>query len=364
VRLLPTQRPRRPVARRAVLISRHLSTIRNVTLAFGAAGVETRIADEVPELPTAPANEVDLAVVDLDLAPGRDPTGLVDEARRRFPRALMMAVAGHDARRRLATVLAIDGLRHAVPKAPAAGAYGERAGRPPAGPGEEGLRCFEGPDERDLFVALRRRTADQIPALAGVAPYLSGAAQTIELRVRGSEDKEAAVGAVTALAERMLLTGELLRRIELVAEELVMNALYDAPVDESGRRRYADLNRTEPVHLTAKEEVRVRFGCDGRNFAVAVADRFGALDQATVSEHLCRTFAPGGARPASGRGGASLGLLMAFTAANQLVFSVIPSVATEVTAVFDVAGSNRASQRRGTAVHFYRPIDQPAAEAI
>jgi hypothetical protein len=45
---------------------------------------------------------------------------------------------------------------------------------------------------------------------------------------------------------------------------------------------------------------------------------------------------------------------MAFASANQLVFSVVPGVATEVTAVIDVSGSNRTSLRRGTAVHFYQ----------
>jgi hypothetical protein len=72
-----------------------------------------------------------------------------------------------------------------------------------------------------------------------------------------------------------------------------------------------------------------------------------------VTGHLFRSLQPGGARPAAGRGGASVGLLLAFAAANPLVFSVQPGVATEVTAVIDVAGSNRASLSRGTSVHFY-----------
>ena len=322
--------------RRAVLLSSHLGTIRTVSKAFGAAGVETRLAGALDELGNA-QSEIDLAVVDLDAEPKLDGEALVGAAHRWCPHAELMVVAGRDARRRLTAVLAAAQVAHALPKAP------------PSLPSDD----FDGPDERDLFVALRRRATAEVPLFAGIAPYLAGAASVHELLLQSTDEKEAAVGAVVALAERMLLQGELLRRIELVAEELVMNALFDAPVDESGRRRYASLERSTRVVLADHERVRLRYGCDGRAFAVSVADPFGALRRETVTEHLHRALAPGGARPSHRGGGASVGLLLAFAAANQLVFSVEPGVCTEVTAVIDVAGGNRASLQRGTSVHFY-----------
>ncbi len=323
--------------RRAVLLSSHLGTIRTVSKAFGAAGVETRLAGAVDELPGSASAEIDLAVVDLDAAPGLGSEALLDLARARCPAAKVMAIAGRDARRRLTEVLASGEVVHALPKAP------------PTQPNDD----FDGPDERDLFVALRRRALAEVPLFAGVAPYLAGAAPVHEILIGSTDEKEGAVAEVVALAERMLLQGELLRRIELTAEELVMNALFDAPVDEAGRRRFATLERTERVVLGAAERVRLRYGCDGRAFAIAVADPFGALRRETVTEHLHRALQPGGARPSHQGGGASVGLLLAFAAANQLVFSVQPGAATEVTAVIDVAGSNRASLARGTSVHFY-----------
>ena len=48
-----------------------------------------------------------------------------------------------------------------------------------------------------------------------------------------------------------------------------------------------------------------------------------------------------------------MGLVMAFTAANQMIFTLDPKRFTEVVAVVDVAASNRASQERGTALHFF-----------
>ena len=150
----------------------------------------------------------------------------------------------------------------------------------------------------------------------------------------------------------MGLTGEKLRRVELAAEELLMNALYDAPRNADGRARNAELDRREPVTLGADETVHMRYGCDGQTLAVAVADPFGSLSKKAVTDRL-RKVRDGIPKPNAGVAGAGLGLVMTYSVANQLIFAVSPGRLTEVTAVLHVGGSNRAAQERGTAVHFY-----------
>lgn len=316
-------------APRAVLLSHHAGTARTVAQALGAAGITLERADAIGDLG---ARCAELTLLDLDLSPSRDAGELSAEAAARCPSATVVALAGRDARRRLTAALGAGAVRHAVPK--------------PLADGDGDL--YEGPDERDLCVAVRR-VAGQLDALAGVRPYLAGGAELHERTVAGSAERDAAVIEVLELADRMRLGGELRRRIELTAEELLLNALYDAPHD-GAQPRYGD--RAAVVALAPAEQVTVRWGCDGRAFAVAVADRFGRLRRDTVAAHLQRGLAPG-ARPAAGPGGASLGLLLAFAASNQLVFSVVPGAATEVTAVIEVAGGNRRSLARGAALHFY-----------
>src|SRR5262249_15436423 len=135
-------------------------------------------------------------------------------------------------------------------------------------------------------------------------------------------------------------------------EELLMNALYDAPRNADGAERNANLDRRLGVTLGADETVHMRYGCDGQTLAVAGADPLGSLSEPAGTERL-RKGRDGIARPNEGVAGAGLGLVMTYSVANQLIFAVSPGRITEVTAVLHVGGSNRAAQERGTAVHFY-----------
>jgi hypothetical protein len=213
-------------------------------------------------------------------------------------------------------------------------------------------RAFDGPDEQDLAVALRREFAAQTAPL-GVQPYLIQGFSTTETIVRSSGDKEVALEAVMELAAALELSDEKKRRIEVATEELLLNAIYDAPRDGDGRALHAGLDRRTPVALAAGHEVQLRYGCDGRNFVVSVADRFGALDRGAIVRSLSKLVDPKGARPTPGTSGAGLGLMLTYTAANQLVAHAVPGRFTEVTAVMHVSGSNRTALARGSALHLY-----------
>jgi hypothetical protein len=107
------------------------------------------------------------------------------------------------------------------------------------------------------------------------------------------------------------------------------------------------------VRLGAQAQVRVRWGCDGRTFVVSVTDRFGALQRATVASHIQRLLDARSPRLGRGgtTGGAGLGLVLTFSAANQLAIQVSAGRFTEVTAALHVAGSNRAAVARGSSLH-------------
>ena len=76
------------------------------------------------------------------------------------------------------------------------------------------------------------------------------------------------------------------------------------------------------------------------------------MTKQAVTDRL-KKVAEGIPKPTPGVAGAGLGLVMTYSVANQLIFSITPGRLTEVTAVLHVAGTNRAAQERGTAVHFY-----------
>jgi hypothetical protein len=327
--------------RGAALVSRHGPTCRRVAQSLGAAGLQVRATKFPSELPIEALPDVAALLVDLDVAPQEPVAKLVAEARSHYASIPLLAVAGIDARSRLIDALCEADVNHVLPKRGAATL--PRGGMPVIG-------SLEGPDEHDLFAAVRRLLVG--PGAPGVAPYLLAGAPVHEVLVHTSQDKDAALNQIVAFTESMDLGGEKLRRVELATEELLMNALYDAPREAGGHPRNAHLDRRLSVALGSEEAIRMRYGCDGQTLAVAVQDPFGSLTKQAVTDRL-RKVADGVPRPTPGVAGAGLGLVMAYSVANQLIFSVQPGKVTEVTAVLHVAGTNRSAQERGTAVHFY-----------
>lgn len=328
-------------SRGAWLVSKHGPTCRRVAQSLGAAGIQVRAAPFPSELPIDGLSDVVALLVDLDVSPAETPGALVGEARKAYPEVPMLATAGIDARARLLDALCEADVNHVIPKRGALTL--PRGGMPVIG-------SLEGPDEHDLFAAVRRLLEG--PDTPGVTPYLLSGAPVHEVSVHSSADKDMALDRIIAFAESMDLGGEKLRRVELCAEELLMNALYDAPRNADGAERNAKLDRRQPVSLGAEETVHMRYGCDGQTLAVAVSDPFGSLTKRAVIERL-RKVRDGMPRPTAGVAGAGLGLVMTYSVANQLIFAVSPGRFTEVTAVLHMGGSNRAAQERGTAVHFY-----------
>ena len=121
--------------------------------------------------------------------------------------------------------------------------------------------------------------------------------------------------------------------IDQCVDELVMNALFDAPVDEHGTRLFADVPPRKRVRLRTTRVVAVEWACTADLFAIAVRDTFGSLERATVLRHLRGGLA--GQGPSTSRlGGAGLGLYLVASAANELAFRVVPGTSTEVVCVF------------------------------
>jgi hypothetical protein len=281
-----------------------------------------------------------LAVVDLDVDAHADPMTLIDATVGACPETPLVVVAGVNAKRRLLTTLSSSTVRHAVPK------LGGWLDVPPE------QRTFEGPDEQDLAVSLRRLLYLHGRPL-GANPYLIEGFSTTEATLFSSTGKEAALNAVLELADALELSDEKRRRVEVATEELLLNALYDAPRSSDGPPLYAAIDRRTPVTLEPDFPIRLHYGCDGRNFVVSVTDRFGAIEREEVVNALAKLLHPESPLAAPGAGGARLGLMLTFAAANQLIVHAVPGRFTEVTAVMHVSGSNRTALARGSALHLY-----------
>jgi len=75
---------------------------------------------------------------------------------------------------------------------------------------------------------------------------------------------------------------------ETIVDELVTNAIYNAPRDDAGRAKYAKMSRRDPVTLEDEEVGCLEFACDGDYIAISQVDPFGALTQDTIVTYLNR----------------------------------------------------------------------------
>lgn len=325
---------------RGTVVTRHPATIRRVAQALGAVGIGVNHALSPAQMPKAGPGELKVAVLDLDVDPTADPLALVRQVAEFYPAIPIAVTAGVNAKKRLLATLVSPAVHHVVPK------LGGWLDLPPH------ERSFDGPDEQDLAVALRRGFSDGDAPL-GAHPYLIQGFSTTEAVVHSTDDKERALDAVMELAAALELSDEKKRRIEVATEELLLNAIYDAPRDAGGTAVHAGLNRRTPVRLAPNQQVKLHYGCDGRNFVVSVVNRFGALERGNIQRSLSKLLDPQGARPAPGTSGAGLGLMLTYGAANQLIAHAVHGRFTEVTAVMHVSGSNRTALARGSALHLY-----------
>ena len=164
---------------------------------------------------------------------------------------------------------------------------------------------------------------------------------------------DAAVAHVRVFAVRVGARDHVAAAIGAAAHELLMNAMYDAPVDDAGNPWYAH-DRRQHVHLRGREIPTLHAVADARKLGLQVIDRFGGLHRERVLSSLIR----GLSGRTSGRsvvdtswGGAGLGLLQCYRAASSLIIDVIPRISTHVSLMYDLKMSVRESRNVPTSIH-------------
>lgn len=136
----------------------------------------------------------------------------------------------------------------------------------------------------------------------------------------------------------------------LVADELISNAIHNAPRDASGVFYRRELPRDQELELDERHRVRYRWGCDARYLAVEVTDPFGSLDRETILAALAKSNVR-----ETGEG-AGMGISLAYRSCDHLVFNLAPGKRTQIIGLIDVRfapAGNPASAQAGAAASSY-----------
>ncbi len=169
----------------------------------------------------------------------------------------------------------------------------------------------------------------------GLEKYLGWGAVMRDTEITSTTDRLRALAELSEAVEAMQIGRRHQQAVELIADELILNAIHHGPVDARGAHYLRELSRVSPRELARHERPLLRWGCDGRMFAIEVTDRFGSLDAATAVDYVAKCLGRPGSVRSEGEG-SGIGLAMAYASSSQLVFNVEPGRRTEAIAIIDV----------------------------
>jgi hypothetical protein len=205
-------------------------------------------------------------------------------------------------------------------------------------------------DETELIVTCQKLYERDI---FGLEKYISTWGVEIhEREVQSTADKRDAIRQLRSYLEHLDNFRSINDSVLWVADELLMNAMFNAPRDEEGNAKYVDCDRGNLV-LEPSEAVTLRYGCDGRHVALSVTDRFGSLDRDVMLKYINRCLRTPVEIEAGREAGAGLGLYIVYNSITQLAFNIQVNVSTEVVALFFIRAGPRAFNASGKSLNIF-----------
>ena len=212
-----------------------------------------------------------------------------------------------------------------------------------------GRRDFDTPPRSWEVVMVARRLIDPAASVP-LAAFVDWGYSSLEQEVRTPADRDACVAKAAELIASLQAPKRIAEMFGELVHELIMNAMYGAPVDASGRAKYAGDRKAE-IRLADNERPTVRIATDGSRLVVQVRDPFGRLSRDHVVDGLARGLA-GGELDRS-NGGAGLGLMVCHNASSAMFFDVARGRSTEVTAMFELDMNLREFRTQAKSLHYW-----------
>lgn len=189
-------------------------------------------------------------------------------------------------------------------------------------------------DERGLWLLQVTISKFVSGDLFGIEKYLPPGAPVQLTRMRDYEGRKKAIEEVLEFANKAGVRAMVCNKIGSVSEELLMNALYDAPVDADGRMIFEDVKAADRVKMATPKPVSIRYAVHNGLFAVSVRDRFGRLEKGQILRFIEKCLRSGEQIDRK-EYGAGLGIYLIANSATHYVVNIAPGMATEVVCTFD-----------------------------
>lgn len=207
-------------------------------------------------------------------------------------------------------------------------------------------------DVEDLGVTVRKLSGGDI---FGIEQYGVTPAETLKLR--SPAEKYPVIERVRDFYLTREVAPRIVRNVELILNELLMNAMFDAPVDANGAHPYNHRDRSDNFELGEAERPTLVYGIGESHLALSVSDPFGTMSQEIFFACIHRCFTERSVLEGAGKG-AGMGLFLVFKSLDRMVINVAPRRRTEMIALIDHRASLGELKRRRHSFHYFRSDDQ------
>lgn len=177
----------------------------------------------------------------------------------------------------------------------------------------------------------------------GPEKYLAWGTEFKTQKITSSKERQQIKDEMQANLKKLGVRSAMLDRMLVSAEELMMNAIYDAPTDKEGTPLFIHLPRASEVRLLPEQQPDFTYGCDGNTVSISIRDPFGRLTKEMILKHLESCYNNQAGIHNEGKGGAGRGLHQIIESSDTTIFNVKANESTEVICLFEIDKKNDGS---------------------
>lgn len=212
-----------------------------------------------------------------------------------------------------------------------------------------GRKDFESTPKPWELMLILRRLLDPTQA-PRIDAYLDWGFSGYQEKVASTAGRDTTVANIQAFINKLQVPKRISEMFGELAHEMLMNAMYDAPADSTGKAKYAQ-DRKADLTLLEAEQPTMRMATDGSKLVLQVKDPFGRLQRKHVFDGLARGLAQG--EMDTSHGGAGLGMMVCHNSTAAMFFDVVAGKHTEVTGVFELDLNLREFRTQAKSLHFF-----------
>ncbi len=189
----------------------------------------------------------------------------------------------------------------------------------------------------------------------GTERFFSSSANVQTVNFQSTAQKQNGVEAVKNFLIQAQFKTRMATVIANAVDELIMNAMFDAPVDELGKQIYQSTPRNKVFELKDKSQVEMKVAYDSQYVGITAIDHWGSLDKERLLKHISKRYQDEEYQVKTTSAGAGIGLATIFRSGGSFFFVSDKGARTEVTTFFKKTNNFREfkDQFRFISTQFY-----------